>query len=200
MVGHGPHSGHPMNIQAATSGSIVQCLPLPAVTLVTSPSAITRNNPQTVSQIGISSQRIQLNVSSNNDSLARMKCKNSIREVLGLGKDNRKQRKPLAEASGFSISKGNTRFNKQTPVAAASSITNDKGDEKKNEIKGQGVVIQEESKGEGDGKKLDDEDENKSSDIFNADAGSYYNQKGMLGFQSTGGDPTFDGVMNTPNF
>ena len=51
-----------------------------------------------MSQIGgISSQRIHLNVSSNNDSNARMKCKNSIREVLGLlgkgNKDNYKKRR-----------------------------------------------------------------------------------------------------------
>jgi hypothetical protein len=119
-----------------------------------------------------------------------MKCKNSIREVLGLGKDNKSKRKTMAEASVLSLSKGAS-FNKQVPPTMGVP-----SDDKKEIKEGD----KEEVKCEGKG---NDGDDNKSSDIFNADAGSYYNQKGMIGLQSTGGgDPTFDGgvIMNTPNF
>lgn len=39
-----------------------------------------------------------------------------------------------------------------------------------------------------------EEEENKNSDIYNAEAGSYFNQKCLIGFQSNNGDPTLDGI------
>jgi hypothetical protein len=78
------------------SSALGQVQPSPIIALGTNPSLNTGTN-QAVSQIGISSQRLHLNVSSNNDSLARMKLKNSMREVLRLGKEDRKRKAAIME-------------------------------------------------------------------------------------------------------
>jgi len=119
-------------------------LPLPTIALGISPSA-NAVNTHVVSQIGISSQR-HLNISSNNDSLARMKLKNSMLEVLGLKKH---QKNEVA---------GPEKPSEKTNVPTVPNRTDTQKVTEKPE-----------------------EEENKNSDIYNADAGSYFNQKCLIG-------------------